>query len=155
MGMDIVGADTYPDLYTRVDVFVSAQPNPAAGADLSFTVPIGVLWNVVSITALFTASAGVANRTVNFQVKDQNGKLAYQYAIGTALTAGQTCTYTFSEDVVTPTSSANGGVVLEPLPSTWFPSDWSFGTVTTNIQTGDQWSVVGAWIQAYLPPEGE
>ena len=155
MGWDVVGADTYPDVYSRIDVFVSAQPNPAAGADLSFTVPVGVLWNVVSITALFTASAGVANRTISFVAKDQNAKIAYQYAIGTALTAGQTCTYTFSEDVVTPTSSANGGNILEPLPSTWFPSNWTFGTSTANIQSGDQWSVVGAWIQAYLPPEGE
>lgn len=155
MGWDIVGSDTYPDTYDRIDVFTSPVPAPVAGADLVYTVPVGVLWNVISITALFTASAGVANRTVNFFVKNEGGKIVYQYAIGTALTAGQTCTYTFSEDVVTPTPSANGGVILEPLPSTWFPSNWSFGTTTTNIQSGDQWSALGVWIQSYLPPEGE
>lgn len=151
----IIGADTYPDVYTRTDVFNNPQPQPAAGADLVYTVPIGVIWNVVSLTALFTASAQAANRTVSFFVKDQGGRIVYTYAIGTALTAAQTCTYTFSEDVVTPTASANGGNILEPMPETWLPSNWSFGTTTANIQTSDQWSAVSCWIQAYLPAPGE
>jgi hypothetical protein len=41
------------------------------------------------------------------------------------------------------------------MPSTWLPSLWTFGTSTTNIQAGDQWSAVGCWIQAFLPPESE
>lgn len=151
----IIGADTYPDIYDRIDVFNSPQPAPAAGADLNYQVTNGVVWNVVSLTALFTASAGVANRTISFFIKDQGGRIVYQYAIGTALTAGQTCTYTFSEDVVTPTASANGGNILEPFPSTWLPPLWSFGTSTANIQSGDQWSAVSCWVQMYLPPSGE
>ena len=153
--MDVIGVGTYPDDYTRIDVFNSPQTAPAAGADLLYTVPNGLLWNVVSMTALFTASAQAANRTVSFQVKDNAGKVVYQYAMGTALTAAQTCTYTFSEDVAVPVASANGGNVLEPLPSTWLPPLWTFGTSTANIQTSDQWSAVSVWVQAYLPTEGE
>lgn len=153
--MRVAGVDVYPADYVLTDVFNNPQPAPAAGADLSYTVPIGVIWNVVSLTALFTASAGAANRTVAFFIKDQGGRIVYQYGIGTALTANQTCTYTFEEDVSLITASANGGNILEPLPATWLPPDWSFGTTTANIQAGDQWSNVSLWVQAYLPVDDE
>lgn len=154
MGFDVVGADTYPDQYSRLDVFNLPVSKIAAGTDLSFTVPIGVLWNVVSLTAKFTASAAAASRVPAFFVKDQGGTVVYQYAVAT-ITANQTGTFTFSEDVVTPATFATAGNFLEPMPSTWIPSNWSFGTTTALIDTADQWSNISVWIQSYLPPEGE
>lgn len=152
--MRVIGADVYPDDFVLTDVFNLPISKIAAGADLSFTVPIGLLWNVVSLSALFTASAQAATRTINFFVKDQGGATVYQYAVASPI-ANNTGTFTFSEDVVTPATFASGGNFLEPLPSTWLPSNWSFGTTTTNIQTSDQWSAVNCWVQAYLPPSGE
>ena len=154
MGFDVVGADSYPDTYTRLDYFNLPIAKLAAGADLSFTVPVGVIWNVVSLTAKFTASAAVASRIPAFFVKDQGGTVVYQYNVAT-LTASQTGTFTFSEDVVTPATFSNGGNFLEPLPSTWIPPNWSFGTTTAAIDTGDTWTNVACWIQSYLPPAGE
>lgn len=154
MGWDIVGADTYPDTYDRLDVFNLPVSKLAAGSDLSFQVPNGVLWNVVSMTAKFTASAAVASRVINFQVKDQGGAIVYQYAVAT-VTASQNGTFTFSEDVVTPATFATGGNFLEPMPSTWLPPLWTFGTSTTAIDTGDTWTLMNVWVQSYLPPEGE
>lgn len=152
--MDIIGADTYPDIYDRVSVFNLPVSKIAAGSDLSFQVPVGVIWNVVSLTGTFTASATVASRSMAFFVKDQGGTIVYQYAVAT-LTASQAGTFTFSEDVVTPATFANNGNFLEPQPHAWFPPLWTFGTTTTNIQAGDQWSNVAVWIQEILPPAGE
>lgn len=152
--MRVEGVDTYPDDYVLVDVFNLPVSKLAAGSDLSFTVPVGVLWNVVSLTAKFTASAAVASRIPAFFVKDQGGTVVYTYNIAT-ITANQTGTFTFSEDVVNPATFATGGLFLEPLPTTWFPSNWSFGTTTAAIDTGDTWTNVSCWIQAYLPPAGE
>lgn len=152
--MRVIGADTYPDEYVLEDVFNLPISKLAAGADLSFTVPIGVLWNVVSLTAKFTASAAVASRIPLFFVKDQGGSIVFQYNIAT-ITASQNGTFTFSQDVVTPATFATGGIFLEPLPSTWFPSNWSFGTTTAAIDTGDTWTNVNCWVQAWLPRPGE
>lgn len=153
--MEIIEAGSYPDLYTRTDAFALPIPKIAAGADLSFQVPMGLLWNIVSLTAKFTASAAAANRIISFQVKDQNGTLVYGYPLPT-LTANQSQTLLFSEDVVSvPSSLTNGGTSLVPMPSTWLPSLWTFSTSTAAIDTADQWSLVGCWIQAYLPPRGE
>lgn len=152
---NIIAAGEYPDLFERVDPFALPIAKIAAGTDLSFQIPVGLNWNVVSVIATFTASAGVANRVINFQVKDQNGTLVYAYPLP-QLTASQSQTFLFSEDVVSvPSSLTTGGTVLVPLPSTWFSSEWTFGTSTTNIQAGDQWSAVGCWVQAYLPSAGE
>lgn len=152
--MDVIGTGTYPDEYTRTDVFSLPIPKIAAGADLSFTVPIGLLWRVVSLTGKFTASAAAASRVPAFFVKDQAGSIVYQYNVAT-LTANQTATFTFSEDVTQLPTFANGGIFLAPKPSSWIPSNWSFGTVTALIDAADQWSAVNCWVQAYLPAEGE
>ena len=152
--MDVIGTGTYPDEYTRIDVFSLPVAKLAAGSDLTFTVPIGVLWNVVSLTAKFTASAAAANRIPAFFVKDQAGSIVFQYGLGT-ITAAQTATFTFMQGVVTPATFATAGNFLEPMPATWIPSGWSFGTVTAAIDAGDTWTNVNAWIQAYLPAAGE
>lgn len=152
--MRVIGVDTYPDDYVLTDVFSLPISKLAAGSDLSFTVPVGVIWNVVSLTAKFTASAAVASRIPAFFVKDQGGTVVYQYNIAT-LTATQTGTFTFCEDVVTPATFATAGNFLEPMPSTWIPPNWSFGTTTAAIDTADTWTNVACWIQAYLPPSGE
>jgi hypothetical protein len=155
-GAEILAPQSYPDVYSRTNVIGIVPPKVAAGADITATVPVGVIWNVVSLSATFTASAAVANRTISFQVKAQDGSVVYQYALNTALTAGQILVLEFSEDVVTiPTGYSTTNSVVSPLPSTWFPPGWSFGTNTLSIQAGDQWSGLGLWIQEWLPAAGE
>ena len=152
--MLVIGADTYPDEYVLTDVFAQIPSKIAAGTDWTFTVPVGVLWNVVSVTAKFTASAAAASRVPAFVVKNEGGTIVYQYSVAT-ITANQVGTFTFSEDVVTPATFATAGNFLEPMPSTWIPSNWSFGVTTALIDTGDTWTNIAAWVQAYLPPRGE
>lgn len=153
--MQVIGTGAYPDDYERVDYFSLPIGKLAAGADLSFSVPTGILWNVISLTAKFTASAAAANRVPLFFVKDQAGTIVYQYNVTGNITASQSGTFTWSEDVVTPPTFANGGNFLAPLPQTWFPPNWSFGTTTAAIDTGDTWTNVACWIQAFLPAAGE
>lgn len=152
--MDVIATGTYPDLYTRTDVFSLPIPKIAAGADLSFSVPFGVIWNVISLTGKFTTSAAVANRLPAFFVKDQAGTIVYQYGLGT-LTATQNGTFTFSEDVAQVATFATGGNFLEPMPSTYITAGWSFGVATAAIDAADAWTNVNCWVQAYLPPPGE
>jgi hypothetical protein len=155
-GHDVHAPGTYPDVYSRTSRFGARQVNPAVGTDISITVPNGVLWDVNTLTALFTAGAGAANRLVSFFVKNQDGQTVYTYQFGTALTTGQTCTFTFSEDyAAAPMAQGNGLFILGPSPKPWFLPGWTFGTTTAAIVGTDQWSGVTLWVEEYLPPAGE
>jgi len=155
-GHDVVSPGAYPDVYSRTSRFASRQVSPAAGADISITVPNGVFWDVNSLTALFTASAAAANRLVSFFVKNQDGQVVYQYQFSTALIATNTCTFTFSEDyAAAPQAQGNGLFVLGPAPKPWLLPGWTFGTITAAKDAADQWSAVTVWVEEYLPPAGE
>ena len=156
LGQELSSPQSYPDVYQRISRYSFRAVSPAAGADISITVPNGVYWDVNSLTALFTAGAGVANRLVGYFVKNQDGQTVYTYQTTTALTANQTCTFTFSEDFATsPTTPANGANVLWPSPKPLLLPNWTFGTVTGAIAAADQWSAVTVWVEEYLPPAGE
>ena len=155
-GHDIQSPGSFPDVYSRTSRFGQKIVSPAAGADIVITVPNGVFWDVNAMTALFTAGAGVANRLVGYFVKNADGQLVYQYQFGTALTANQTCTFTFSEDyAAAPQAQGNGLNILGPSPKPWLLPNWTFGTVTAAIAAADQWSAVTVWVEEYLPPRGE
>jgi hypothetical protein len=153
--LDVLGPQVGPDAFTRTNRFAFRAVSPAAGADISLSVPNGVLWDVNTLCALFTASAGAANRLVGFVVKNQDGQTVYTYQTTTALTANQTSTFTFSEDfhagMQTP---ANGSLILGPSPQPLLLPGWTFGTVTAAIAAGDQWSAVTVWIEEFLPAAG-
>ena len=150
---DFYGPQLFPDTYVRANVAGFSPPKVAAGADISFTVPNGVMWDVVSVVGTFTASAAAANRQVGWIVKSQDGTTVYQYNITANLTAGQNATFTFSENVtLAPVAIATTNHLLMPQPVPWIPAGWSFGTNTTAIDVADQWSAVGIWVQVWLPP---
>lgn len=153
--IDVVGAQVGPDVYSRTNRYAFRAVSPAAGADIVLTVPNGVLWDVNSLTALFTASAGAANRLVGFQIKNPDGQVVYRYQFATALVATNTCTFTFSEDyAAAPMAQGNGLFVLGPQPKGLLLPGWTFGTVTAAIDAADQWSGVTIWVEEYLPAAG-
>jgi hypothetical protein len=154
-GADANGAQAYPDVYVKGNYFGLLPSKVAAGVDVSLTVPFGVFWDVKTLIGTLVTSAGVANRTVGFVVKNEGGSIVYSYQITAAQAASLTGTYCFSEDVtVAPTAFATTNSLLAPMPKAWIPPGWSFGTTTLNIQVADQWSAVGAYVQEWLPPEG-
>jgi hypothetical protein len=154
-GHDVFAPQSYNDVYVRGNFFGLIPSKFAAGVDATFTVPNGVFWDLKSLIGTLTNSAGAANRFVGFFLKDQTGTVVYQYNITAALAASLTATFCFSEDAsVVPTTIATTNALLMPQPKAWIPPGWSFGTNTTNIQAGDQWSAVAAYVQEWLPPEG-
>lgn len=121
---------------------------PAAGADVSISVPNGALWRIVALRATFTASGNAANRYIGFQVQDQSGAVVYAYNITAAVTAGLAGVFTFSRDVASaPTAFATTNRLLLPAPATPIPALWSFGTSTLNIDATDAWTAVTLWVE--------
>lgn len=133
-------------------------PQPAAGADISFTVPgtgiFIVAWNAVLIT-----SATVATRQVSFRFG--LGALPI-YIVATSQTQAASLTYSYNvAQNVTATAAtgafgAYGGVIDLPGPfPLWVPPTDSssnnsiFNTLTAGIQATDQWQPSN--ITALLP----
>lgn len=145
----VTGPEFPAEPFEQIDVFGRSYIGPAAGAEVSFTVPNGIVWRVVALTAKLTASSTTANRFVGFSVSQQDSTVVYQYHSTSALTASETLTVTFSEDISTLTTVGTTDVLLLPKPSVWFPPGWSFGTSTGNLQTGDQWSDVALWVHSW------
>lgn len=142
----------FVDSLTSVDGegFVkSAQiGNPAAGADWSGAVPVGVRWRFQSITAQLVTSGVAGNRVVTLQVKDSGGNLMASIPPLNAQIAGQTVIYTWADSFPLTLSQGNA---LAPLPANMKVfQQWTVGVSTTNKDVGDQWSNISLNVQEWL-----
>lgn len=139
--------------YDSLNVVTAAQKAPSAGADFSVAVPdADAPWQLVSLRAVFTTSAVVANRFVAAIVKDAQGNEVYRVGFGTALVASTAYVVTLGPWV----SSAQGDVtntktVTLPLPDGPYLPRFTIGSVTTAIDVGDAYSALQAWYVAALP----
>lgn len=124
-----------------VDQSVIATSNPAAGAEISYTVAAGTKLALLSAAVILVASADVANRTVRMTIDDGTTVL-YTGVCGTAQTAGQTVTYVFG----TSGSGLIVGATIAQVPVASFPvlllPGWRIKTVTTNIQAADDYGIM-------------
>lgn len=125
--------------------------NPAPGADWTTTVPGGVVWELLSITGLLTASATVANRNPSWRISDQDNNLIFRYASGGQITATQGGTYTSSVGLGNVITTQG---IQAPLPSPPIPilAGWKIAVITSGIDATDQWSgvflVVREWSES-------
>jgi hypothetical protein len=123
---------------------------PAAGAEVSETVPTGARWELVSLKLNLTTSATVATRavqlvfTVSASVLFQVGAVSTQPATTTAL-------HDWFQGGPLPGLDISGNK-LAPLPvGLRLPGGATITTVTSSIQVGDQYAapvmLVREWIE--------
>lgn len=111
--------------------------NPAAGAEISWTVPTGQVARFLSLFGLFTASSTVATRVPRIQIKDAAGNVMFQCATDSSVAASSSSNFTFSN---VPTKNSLDSCVINTPPIVLAPG-FVITTKTNNIQTGDQWSL--------------
>lgn len=140
---------------TRTKVTVS---QPAAGADWSYTVPAGTWLKLMSGLTTLTCSATTAQRNPGTIITDGTktiGRLEYQTS-GANPKASSVCqiSYVTSHNWQVAGNAqipANGPLCLS-LPPFVLPPGYVIGSVTPNLQAGDQYSAVtlifGSWTQA-------
>lgn len=120
---------------------IVAIPNPAAGADWSYTIP-GAYWRrVVCGTAKFTASAAVAARNPVLNVTYE-GTLVSSQPQANNPAAGQAWLLNIVTLFDTVFASATSFRDCLALPDKWWEPGTTISTTTTNIQAGDQWSAI-------------
>jgi hypothetical protein len=123
--------------------------DPAAGAEISETVPTNARWYLYTFRASLVTDATVANRQPVLVVDDGTSEL-FRAAHPLNQTAGTT--WMNSWTVVGAGSSGGGFGVIHALPDrVILPGGSRIRTVTNAIQAGDNWSapqlLVEEWIE--------
>jgi hypothetical protein len=115
--------------------------NPSAGADWSYG-----FWQysrtlINSIGAVLTTSSTAGSRYVQIQIKDLAGHIIWLGSPSVAIAASTTtqCSFAYAPPATTLVSTN----VFAPLPLRSFIQGAGYiGTVTSGIQSGDQWSAI-------------
>jgi len=129
-------------------LFSTSIGPPAAGTDISFLVPVGQRWQILSFRATLTTAVAVANRFVTFVI-DDGANIVAEALTGFTQAASVVNTYDLFDTAayvpvpVNLTTSA-------PTPSGIIATaNFHIKTVTANIQAADQWTagklLVRAW----------
>lgn len=111
--------------------------DPAAGIEVTETVPAGARWRLVALKVTLVTDATVANRFPVLTI-DDGTNVVLAVSVATAVTATQTATFSFADVGANAAPVITAGVVS-------FPKDFSlFGgyrikTLTTGIVAGDNY----------------
>lgn len=111
---------------------------PAAGADISETVPTSARWQLLSLRASLTTAVAVANRQPKLTLDDGANRF-YDTADGPAQAASLTWAYCFAPTGSPPANSLTD-VQINYDNAQMLESGFRIRTVTSAIQAADQWS---------------
>jgi hypothetical protein len=124
------------------------QSNPPAGADWAYLALFAQKQRITSLSAVFTASAAVANRQVELIV-DDGANILWRASASANVTAGQTVTFSATGTNVPAGIIATDQTLLLP-PGLVLVPNWRIRTATTGIQAGDQWSNIWLNVEEWL-----
>jgi len=124
--------------------------DPAAGSEISETVPTGARWRYVSLRASLVTDATVANRTPNIFFDD--GANVYAAAgVNFNHAASTTLAYSFDAVAVTQVQTSLNAQVSTP-GNLVLAAGHRFRTSTGSLQAGDNWGApqyaVEEWLEA-------
>ena len=125
------------------------QGAPAAGADWVITNQTNTVWEVESFVDTFVASAAVANRQVQIEIRDGSGTPIYRGSAITSITASQTANVSGVQ--LAPYVSAIATDIPIPLPPrNYVPPSGTIRSITVGIQAGDQWGSPQAAVREWF-----
>ena len=122
---------------------------PAAGAEISETVPTGARWDLVAFRAIFTTSVTAATRKPCLLL-DDGTNVYIRLSISSTQSASLSANYNWLQ--------GQGTIVLDgsldflsPLPvNVRLGSGHRIRTTTASIQAGDQWSTIQYLVREWI-----
>lgn len=124
-----------------------AGTNPAAGVEVSETVPTGARWRILSLTCQLVNDATVGNRQVFLIIDDGTTTLAIVGFLANQ-TANATDLYSWSNWGASNALSALG--INFPLPAFPLMAGWRIRTSTGTFQAGDNWGAPALMVEEWL-----
>lgn len=124
--------------------------DPAAGVEVSETVPTGARWRVIAFNATLTADATVANRTPAITI-DDGTSIVWQAGYNGSIAASGGAAVAWGHGAGAFGSTGNGAI--SPLPTDMIlAAGYRVRTSTSGLQAGDNWGqpkyLVEEWIEA-------
>lgn len=128
-----------------------AGTNPAAGVEISETVPAGVRWRISAVRFTLLTDSTAANRTL-FLVFDDGADPSFITMMTQAAQPASTSrVYHFFLDMPAAEVVAGGNAYL-PLPDElWLPAGFRMRTLTTSFQAGDDYTAPEFLIEECTP----
>jgi hypothetical protein len=124
--------------------------NPAAGAEVSETVPTGARWRLRGLRAQLVTDATVATRRVHLVVDDGTNTLIDQ-ALADTQTASLTRNYNLAPYQYAPAAAA--AEIYGPLPGDLvLRPGWRVRTATDNLAVGDNWGAPQLYVEEWQEP---
>src|SRR5260370_6104942 len=122
---------------------------PAAGADISETVPTGARWELISLSAALTSAVAAANRIVAL-VLDDGANIYFRDAPGFTQVASLTDNYNFAEGQ-SKLQTPGAPIIMGNVPTNVrLLAGHRIRTVTTAIQGADQWTAPQYLVREWL-----
>jgi hypothetical protein len=122
---------------------------PAAGAEISETVPTGARWELIAFMATLTCSGTVANR-IPLLLLDDGTNVYARGIVNDTQTAGQVHSHGWAQGYSTMAGSSNA-VTANSLPvNNRLGSGHRIRTLVTTLQAGDQWSAVQYLVREWI-----
>jgi hypothetical protein len=123
--------------------------DPAAGQEISETVPTNARWRLRALYAALVTDATVTDRRVDLRISDGTYVFAW-LAWASTQPASATYTYQVAEYGYAPTTT--GSIRYYSVPSLGqLLQGWRIYTMTNNLQAGDNWGapqmLVEEWIE--------
>jgi hypothetical protein len=122
--------------------------DPAAGAEVSETVPTNARWRLMAVFVQFVADANVANRNP-FLIIDDGATTLLEIGSSTSITAGQTINLNYGAVGGNAAPGSNGHVISIP-PDLYLMGGFRIRTATTSIQAGDNFGAPQLWVEEWI-----
>jgi hypothetical protein len=145
LSIELPGANGF-ERYTGRLVTV-ASSDPAAGAEISVTVPARTIYKLVGARVALVTDATVSNRTVQLTVDD--GTTVFNlFPSPSTQAASLTYNYNFTAGANNATV-LNNNVVVGIGQDLLLPSTYRIRTLTNNIQAGDNFGIMTLFVLRY------
>jgi len=124
--------------------------DPAAGAEVSITVPAGAVWRVLGLRFVLTTDATAVNRQTDLVIDDGANTLL---RIEPPAAQGASGTRGYNYGPGLPARAVLTAEFIAPLPvDTLLAGGWRLRTVTGQLQAADNYNSVQLWVEEWLAP---
>ena len=123
--------------------------DPAAGAEISETVPAGEVWHLRAIRFTLVTSATAATRVVHLRIAD-GSNVYFECIANASQTASLTRQYS-GQPTQTTITDTTGTEIIIPIPANlYLNTGWTISTVTTALQAGDNYQAPTMLIENFI-----
>ena len=124
--------------------------NPAAGVEISETVPTGARWRIICFKATFVADATATTRGPRLSFDD--GSLAY-FTAGTFTSITASTTFIHSWAAVGQEDNSAASATVQCIPSDLIlAAGHRITSSTVSIQAGDNWDAPQLLVEEWIQP---